>query len=152
MLKYIVILITLLLVGCASDRYPGNAPMVHAKKESATETGVRYLLGRGVRQNDEKAFEYFLKGANQGNARAQNQVAYMYAAGKGTEQDYGKAIEYYQKAADQGLMSAQYNLGLMYLYGMGTPVNEALGLEWVQKAASKGFEPAKETLAKAKKA
>lgn len=142
-------LFSLLLVACASDRYPGNAQQVTWRQsESPTKKGVRYLLGRGGPQDDKKAFDQFLIAADHGNKAAQNQVAYMYAAGKGTTQNYGKAIIYYRKAANQGLVSAQYNLGLMYLYGMGTERNKQEALTWIQKAADKGFEPAKVTLSK----
>lgn len=128
-----------LLTGCATT---GSSDEVRPG-ETATETGTRFLLGRGVRQDDAKAFYYFSKAASDGDPFAQNEVAYMYAAGKGTEQDYAKAIKYYQQAANHGLASAQYNLGLLYLHGLGTPPNEALAMEWFRKSASLGFEPAK---------
>src|SRR5687767_8380270 len=89
-----------------------------------TQMGTRYLLGRGVQQNDTTAFGYFQKAANSGDVFAQNEVAFMYAAGKGTKRDLTAALAWYQKAAEQGLASAQYNLGLMYWRGLGTSVNK----------------------------
>lgn len=144
--KFIIIMAaSLLLVGCGTGRYSSD---MQGNQELPKKMGVRYLLGRGVQQNDGKAFGYFLSDADNGDPFAQNEVAYMYATGKGTSQNYQKALEYYLLAAQQGLASAQYNLGLMYLYGLGTPPNKPAALHWIQKAAEHGFEPAKSTLKK----
>lgn len=146
-MKKIILLasLCLVLVGCATmddDAYTQSGQRV-----SSTDMGVRYLLGRGVPQNDQKAFDYFLKAADKDNsAYAQNEVAYMYAAGKGTEQNYVLAFQYYQRAANQGLVSAEYNLGLLYMHGLGTAKNPVIGKEFIQKAANQGFEPARQAL------
>lgn len=136
----------LLLVACSTGQYPGSNRQV-AGQPTTTELGVRYLLGRGVAQSDEKAFYYFSEAANDDDPFAQNELAYLYASGKGTPRDSAKALIWYQKAADHGLASAQYNLGLMYETGLGTPPNKALALKWFQQSASHGFEPAREALA-----
>src|SRR5689334_15696238 len=52
--------------------------------------------------------------ADQGNARAQFNIALMYARGLGTPQDYAEAVKWYRKAADQGDADAQYYLGFSY--------------------------------------
>jgi len=142
----ILIGLSVLLAACSTERYPGHAQGSQA--ESATDTGVRYLLGRGVPRSDTKAFYYFNQAADQGDPFAQNEVAYMYAAGKGTPRDYTKAFKYYQLAADHGLASAQYNLGVFYLRGLGTQANKELAVKWFRKSASHGFEPAKRMLAR----
>ena len=146
----LVLLTSLLLASCATaPRYAGNSTDAQAvKKESDGELGVRYLLGRGVPQNDQLAFKYFLSAAKDDDAFAQNEVAYLYAAGKGTEQDFVKAFEYYQKAANHGLASAQYNLGLLYATGKGVVANQEQALHWFKVASDHGFEPAKRALKK----
>jgi uncharacterized protein len=114
-----------------------------------TEWGAAYLLGRGVPQNNAKAFSYFNKAAaNENDPFAQNELAYLYASGKGTPRSYPKALFWYQKAANHGLASAQYSLGLMYLHGLGTPANKTVALEWFKKSAEHGFEPAKQAITK----
>lgn len=139
--------LSVLFAGCSTGRYEDG--MISMGPATTTDMGVRYLLGRGVPQNDAKAFSYFKQAADTENDPfAQNEVAYLYAAGKGTSRDYEKAIFYYTKAAEHGLASAQLNLGLMYIRGMGTPVNKEVGLKWIGKAAAHGFEPAKIALAK----
>lgn len=136
-----------LFAGCSTGRY-GSAGMTASG--TPTEMGTRYLLGRGVQQNDEKAFYYFNQAAQEDDAFAQNEVAYMYAAGKGTAKDYTKAFEFYEKAANHGLASAQYNLGFMYLHGLGTQANKEQAMIWFRKSAAHGFEPAQMALARNK--
>lgn len=145
----LIIGLSVLFTGCSTGRYPGSDQMLAAQQGlSNADLGKRYLLGRGVPQNNEKAFTYFSKAANEDDPFAQNELAYMYAAGKGTQRDDAKSFYWYQKAADHGLASAQYNLGLMYLRGLGTPANKELAIEWFKKSASHGFEPAKQALAR----
>jgi len=142
--------ICIFITGCVSNisnTYEGNTGYMQADQPEAPEhLGMRYLLGRGVPKDDNKAFENFLIAANEDDALAQNQVAYMYAAGQGTTQNYEKAFEYYQKAANHGLASAQYNLGLLYEHGLGAAPNKAVACSFFQKAAANGFEPAKRKL------
>src|SRR3990167_3894460 len=114
--------LSVLFTGCSTGRYAGD---MQGGYQGTSNMGVRYLLGRGVPQDNEKAFYYFKQAANDGDPLAQNELAYLYAAGKGTSRDYAQALIWYQKAADHDLASAQYNLGLMYLYGLGTPSNHA---------------------------
>ena len=148
-IKRFVILLGLvtLFTGCSADQISmDNFTMASAG--SSTDRGVRYLLGRGVPQNSEKAFYYFHQAANNDDPFAENEVAYMYATGEGTTQNYGEAFKWYQRAANHDLASAQYNLGLFYLYGLGTESNKALAIKWFQKSANHGFEPARVALAR----
>jgi uncharacterized protein len=141
----LIVGLSVLFAGCSTGGYfSDNLPLSGAG--GPTKMGVRYLLGRGVVQNDAKAFYYFNKAANEGDPFAQNEVAYMYAAGKGTTRDDRKALVWYEKAANHGLSSAQYNLGLMYLHGLGTAPNKALAMHWFQQSAAHGFEPARKAL------
>ena len=74
-----------------------------------------YEYGRGVEQSDEKAVEWYLKAAEQGFARAQNNLGVMYANGTGVEQSYEKAAEWVLKAADQGFEDAMVVLNRLNL-------------------------------------
>jgi len=131
-----------LFAGCSTPGYYGNNSLVYSDN-SPKSTGVRYLLGRGVPQDNEKAFYYFKKAANQNDPFAQNELAYMYAAGKGTPKDDAKALKWYRAAAKSGLASAQYNLGLFYLHGIGTLPNKKIAVDWLEKSAGNGFGPAR---------
>jgi TPR repeat protein len=138
--------LSVLLVACSTGRLGGYASN---QGETATDMGVKHLLGRGVPRNDAKAFYYFSQAAQDDDPFAQNELAYMYAAGKGTKRDYGKAFTYYQLAAEHHLASAQYNLGLLYWNGLGVGQNKIVAREWFQRSASQGFLPAKKMLASA---
>ncbi len=59
--------------------------------------------------------------AEQGDIRAQSNLALMYEAGRGVPQDYGAAASWYRKAAEQGDPLAQSNLAVMYAAGRGVP-------------------------------
>ena len=83
--------------------------------------------------------EWVQKAAEQGFARAQNNLGNMYYNGRGVEQSYAKAAEWVLKAAEQGLAVAQYNLGCMYRDGTGVEQSYAKAAEWVLKAAEQGL-------------
>jgi len=57
--------------------------------------------------------------AEQGDARAQNNLGVMYENGKGVAQDISEAVRWYRLAAVQGYGGAQYDLGLAYAIGRG---------------------------------
>ena len=60
---------------------------------------------------DGKAFEWYQKAAEQGNASAQFNIGWMYEHADGVSQHSVKAVESYKKAADQGYGDGQYNFG-----------------------------------------
>ena len=66
--------------------------------------GLMYGYGRGVPQDDAKAFKWLQKAAEQGNAVAQRYLGYMYETGRGVPKNTAKAQEWYQKAAEQGVI------------------------------------------------
>ena len=68
-----------------------------------------------------KAFEYFLKSADQGNEQAQYQVAQMYYDGIGVNEDWAKAFEYFRKSAEQGNEKSQFIFARMSLESLKMP-------------------------------
>lgn len=138
--------LSILFAGCSTGMFTNgqqiDKSMYSYAGDSTAKQGVHYLFGRGVTQNDQKAFYYFEKAANAGDKYAMNEVAYLYAAGKGTRADDKKALFWYEKAAKAGLVGAQFNIGLMYYHGMGTAANKTMALQWIRKSADHGFEPA----------
>lgn len=143
---FLMLGLCVLIAGCSTGK--SSYGLKFHEKETDAQLGERYLLGRGVPQNDAKAFAYFSDAAKDDDPFAQNELAFLYASGRGTPKNYNKAFEWYKKAANHGLASAQYNLGLLYLHGLGTPPNQALALQWFEKSASHGFEPARIALNK----
>ena len=84
--------------------------------------------------------------AEQGNARAQNYLAFMYDLGQGVTQDYAAAVSWYRKAAEQGNANAQNNLGLTYEKGRGVTRDYAKAVSWYRKAAEQGNDSAQNNL------
>ena len=76
------------------------------------------LLALGLNQtvwaDDASDFRQTLQLAEQGDAKAQNNLGAMYANGQGVRQDYAEAFRWFRQAAEQGYAKAQFNLGLMY--------------------------------------
>lgn len=138
--------LSVLLASCSTSNYLAANSAAYSDN-SPRNKGIRYLLGRGVPQDNQRAFYYFSKAAHQGDVLAQNEIAYMYAAGKGTPRNQALAFDWYKQAATHGLASAQYNLGLMYLHGIGTAKDKTLAMVWIKKSAANGFHPARTKLA-----
>jgi Dynamin family/Sel1 repeat len=84
--------------------------------------------------------------AEQGNAKAQNDLGVIYEQGRGIAQDYQQAVQWYRKAAEQGNAVAQCNLGRMYRQGRGVAQDEAQGVQWYRKAAEQGLVQAQRNL------
>ena len=82
--------------------------------EAQFNLGFMYAKGQGVRQDYQKALEWYEKAANQGDTKAQYNLGFMFNKGQGLRQDYRKAAEWYEKAANQGHTKAQFNLGIMF--------------------------------------
>jgi TPR repeat protein len=89
-------------------------------------------------KNYTDAMKYYLMAANQGDASAEYNVAWLYDNGDGVTQDYGQALQWYLKSANQGDRDAQNNLGELYYYGHGTAVDYAAAFHWYQLAANQG--------------
>ncbi|KAG2373138.1 hypothetical protein C9374_012870 [Naegleria lovaniensis] len=65
-------------------------------------------------QNECKAFEWYLKSAENGHPNGQYSLGDCYRNGSGVSQDFHKAMEWYEKSANQGFYLAQKELGNIY--------------------------------------
>ena len=119
--------------------------------------GHMYRLGRGVDQNDAKAFSYYGRVADQFNADEPNQkklrimvdslvrTADYYRRGDkdaAIPQDFGRSYRTYKLASTYGHPAAEYGLGIMNLRGQGVKAKPDQGLKWLTKAAKKRHAPA----------
>jgi uncharacterized protein len=95
----------------------------------------------------EKALRLFKEIGNQGDAKAQHNVAQMYVVGLGTERNFTEAMAWYRRAADQGDAASQCDLGIMYAEGEGVRPNSKTALMWFHKSAEQGFPEAEVKLA-----
>ena len=76
--------------------------------------------------------------AEQGEARAQNNLGVMYANGDGVLQDAAEAVRWYRMAAEQGVAGAQRNLGFMYENGRGVLQDAVLAHMWYNIGSANG--------------
>jgi hypothetical protein len=84
--------------------------------------------------------------AEQGNAFAQMNLAWLAFEGEGTAANATQAAKWYRLAAEQGDENAQYNLGVMYENGKGVDRDLTEAANWWRKAARQGYADAQYNL------
>lgn len=117
----------------------GENDLENAVDKNDTEAQIRvgdFFCERGRKQDYLKAYEWYIKAAEQGNSEAQNKLGIMYVSGKGVQQDYSKAYEWYIKAANQGNSNAKCNLGLLYKNKNFIHHDYLKAKEWLESAAN----------------
>ncbi|PKY56391.1 kinase-like protein [Rhizophagus irregularis] len=97
-----------------------------------------YLNGTGTYKNQMKAFEWYLKSAENGNSYGQFNLGCCYEYGIGTDKNETKAFEWYLKSAKNGNGKGQLSLGNCYKKGIGIDKNEIKAFEWYLKSAENG--------------
>jgi len=123
--------------------------------------GHIYRLGRGVTQDNAKAYSYYSRVADRFDDDERHEmrlricvdalvrIADYHRTGDeaaGIPRDYARAIRIYRLATTYGHPSAQYALGLMSLRGQGMKQNPGQGLKWLLAAARKRYAPAEAKL------
>ena len=114
-------------------------------EENATlqyDMGLMYFDGNGMAQDYGKAFQWFMKAAEQNQQEAQDYVGLCYECGYGTEQNYRQAVEWYRRSAEQGNAKAQYHLAVMYHFGRGVDQSYSTAFKWFEKAAEQNHQEA----------
>ena len=96
-----------------------------------------------MKQDLSKAFSYYAKAGNQGNAYAQCFAGYMREYGKGVNRDLQEAVKWYKMAIAQGSAYAHWRLGVMYMDGKGVPQNYQEAKRLLQVAVNGGQKDAK---------
>src|SRR6056297_2522123 len=87
----------------------------------------------------ETALENWRPLAEQGDAKAQYNLAHMYYEGLGVTQDYAEAARWSRLAAEHGHADAQYDLGFMYHNGFGVTQDYEEAVRWYRLAAEQGI-------------
>jgi cell division septation protein DedD len=85
------------------------------------------------------ALREFVDLAEQGDPRAQYNLAVMYQNGRGVEKNPARALELQRKAANSGLAAAQHGLAVMYYRGEIIERDYAAAAKWFRRAADRGF-------------
>ncbi|KAG0262956.1 hypothetical protein DFQ27_002023 [Actinomortierella ambigua] len=100
--------------------------------------GKMYASGYGVRPDYALAMSWYRKSAEQGDAKAQNNLGRMYENGHGVRQDDAEAVSWYQKSANQGYAKALNNLGKMYENGRGVEQDYGEAMSRYRRSAEQG--------------
>ena len=108
--------------------------------------GEAYRTGSQVRQDYEKAAEWYRKAGEHGHEDAQFGLGDLYHRGYGVARDYAAAAEWYRKAAIQGHAKAQWGLGDLHYFGFGVKKDYTKAAEWYWKAGKRGYARAQERL------
>lgn len=100
--------------------------------------GLAYENGDGVKQNLDRAVEWYHKAADSGLAAAQFKLGSMHFNGRGVSENHEQAFRWFRKSAEQGNANAQYKLGNMYYYGQYVPKDMKEATNWWLKSGDQG--------------
>ena len=98
--------------------------------------GKMHCYGLGTEQNYEKAFEWFLKSAQEGNKFSQYSLANLYYYGNGAEKNLKEAFGWYMRSAKQGQPYASYAVAQMYSKGEYVEHDEKTAQKYYKQALS----------------
>ena len=70
-------------------------------------------IAEGVTRDKKEAVRWFKKAAEQGDAKAQNNIGLIYANGYSVTKDNEKAVRWFKKAARQGNKDAIKSLKIL---------------------------------------
>jgi len=97
-----------------------------------------HAAGRGAPQNEQKAFDQYMKAALKNHAEGMSVVGSCYLYGVGVAANKTKGIEWLTKAANAGLTTASAELGDLYADGDIVKKDAKLAAKWHLKAAEEG--------------
>jgi uncharacterized protein len=98
--------------------------------------GRMHHEGKGLPEDNRRAFEWARKAAEQGNGDAEALLGVLYAQGQGVQKDDAQAALWFHKAAHRGNASGQSKMGMCYMRGIGVPKDCVTAWMWFDLAAS----------------
>ena len=105
--------------------------------------GFMYAQGNGVKQDMDKAIEWWKKSADKNFAPAELNLGMTYESGEGgIDKNPEEAAKWYRKAAAQGDTQAETSLGDMYVTGRGVAQDPKEAAKLYKAAVIKGYAPA----------
>ncbi len=102
------------------------------------ELGERYLNAKGVKKNNQKAYEWYREAADAGNPEAQYWVGYIFewlVIDMDEDERLRWAMEWYRESAEAGYSHAQFTLGYCYQTGKGVKKDLKAAAFWYEKAS-----------------
>ncbi len=103
--------------------------------------------GEGVEANEQEAFSWYEKAANQDHAAAQWEMGMYYVRGEMVEQSGEQAVHWFRKAADQNLPRGLTSLAVMYATGDGVGQDYEQAYNYYLRAAEFGEADAAKNIA-----
>lgn len=142
MLKRILTFVTI-VAACCLGAFAQNIAQLQRSAENGdaeamTELGICYFQGKGVKEDNDKAFMWLSKAVDAGNAKAHCWLGACYQYGYGTDKNMEKAIELYTKGADLGDSDSMNYVGICLEKGNGVLMNLERAVYWYTKAAELG--------------
>jgi TPR repeat protein len=104
--------------------------------------GVMYRSGLGVSKDEEEAFYWFLRSAENGYEKAQTIVATYLLEGKHVERDYIMALHWLRLAMSEGNAESYYYTSIIYKDGLGVDANANTSLDYLKTSANLGYDQA----------
>lgn len=80
-----------------------------------------------------------VKLAEEGNPKAQVNLALCYGNGNGVEQNYSEGVKWLEKAVEQNDPEAMYWLSLAYNKGTGVEKSDVESIKWLRRSAELGW-------------
>lgn len=108
----------------------------------------KYRTGEKVKKDLQKAYDFYFKSAELGNAEAMNWCGRFNEEGWAGNKNIYEAIKWYRKASELKNASALNNMGVCYMDGVGVTADESSAEQCFQKAINidKNNTQAKENL------
>lgn len=133
----------------AAQRQAATADRRTAARKASSEevernyrTGLKYLNGDGVPQDNDEAAHYLGLAAEQGHAEAQFLLGISYALPETGASNDEEAVKWFHRAAEQGHARARYQLGEAYFNGRGVARDPHWAALWYGAAAEQGHREA----------
>lgn len=101
--------------------------------------GKLLLDGKGVKQDQEKAFIQLMKTAERNFPMAMYQVGVCYQNGWGTEKNASMAVEYFKKSAVRNLDLGKWAYAMALANGEGIEKDYEAALYWFSRSVSDGY-------------
>ncbi|GFH19830.1 uncharacterized protein HaLaN_16850 [Haematococcus lacustris] len=89
-------------------------------QDAQRRMAYRYLVGKGVARDPERAYKAFTELAKQGDTFSTFNLGYMHLRGMGVPVDYEEAHKYFKAAALAGMGAGWNGIGVMYWQGQLT--------------------------------
>ncbi|KAG2208150.1 hypothetical protein INT47_010512 [Mucor saturninus] len=111
-------------------------------KAEKGDSDAQNKLGEALRDNQEdthQSFTWFLKSANNGNARGLYNLGNCFYEGIGVQKSHGDAFDRFQDSAKKHDKDAQFMLGEFYRHGYGSlSIDYCVAQSWYLKSARQG--------------